>query len=141
MTTAAPQLSPEERLSLARIITGLLNNWNIAARDQIALLALPGKVRAREMKKFGEDLPFPDVPEVIERAAHLLGIADALRTTYPLNDAMGGIWMHRVNRRFQDRSPLQKMLEEGLRGIIEVRIHLDCAFGWRRDASNPDSVS
>lgn len=141
MSVPALQLSPQERLSLAKITTGLLNRWNIPAKDQIALLDLPGKVRAREMKKYGEETPLPDVPEVIERAAHLLGIADALRTTYPLNDAMGGIWLHRTNRRFQDRSPLQKMLEEGLRGIIEVRVHLDCAFGWRRDAngSGPDS--
>jgi len=132
------ELSREERLQLAKLATDILSSWKVAAADQVVLLALPGKVRAREMKHYGEQKPLPDEPEVIERAAHLIGIADALRTTYPMNDSMGGVWMHRANRRFEDRSPLRKMLDEGMRGIIEVRVHLDCAFGWRRDAQNID---
>lgn len=128
------QLSEQERLTLAKLATTVLADWQVAAVDQIQLLALKGRIRSRDMKRFGEDKPLPDDPEVLERAAHLLGIADALRTTFPRNKTMAGIWIRRANRRFQDRTPLCKMLEDGMRGIIDVRIHLDCAFGWRRDA-------
>lgn len=128
------QFSEQERLTLAKLAISVMTDWQVTAGDQVKLLALKGKVRKREMQRYGEDKPLPDDPEVIERAAHLLGIADALRTTFPRNGAMGGVWMHRINRRFQDRTPLRKMLEDGMRGIIDVRIHLDCAYGWRRDA-------
>lgn len=133
------QFSEQERLQLAKLAVTVLADWQVEAADQIALLALKGKVRNREMKRYGDDRPLPDDPEVIERAAHLLGIADALRTTFPRNKAMAGVWMHRANRRFQDRTPLRKMLEDGMRGIVDVRIHLDCAYGWRRDAQRSET--
>jgi len=128
-----PDFSVEERVTLAQMVTGLLASWRVAPADQIRLLALPGSTRAREIQHYRKDRPLPDEPAVIERVEHLFGIADALRTTFPMNQEMGGIWMNRSNRRFQDRTPLRKMLEEGLPGILEVRTHLDCAYGWRLD--------
>ncbi|HLO27512.1 MAG TPA: antitoxin Xre/MbcA/ParS toxin-binding domain-containing protein, partial [Anaerolineales bacterium] len=64
----------------------------------------------------------------MERIEHLVGIADALRTSYPRNAYMASIWMNRINHRFDNRTPLAAMLEDGLNGIIAVRTHLDCAY-------------
>jgi hypothetical protein len=36
----------------------------------------------------------------------------------------------RNNHRFDNRTPLVAMLEDGLDGIMAVRMHLDCAYDW-----------
>jgi hypothetical protein len=38
--------------------------------------------------------------------------------------------MNKINHRFDNRTPLAAMLEDGLGGIIAVRTHLDCAYDW-----------
>lgn len=126
-------LSLEDRLQLAHMIVATLDDWGIAASDQVRLLGLPADTRPRAMRRFHGDAPLPDDPEVIERVQHLVGIAEALRTTYPRNQRMGAIWMHRRNHRFENRTPAAVMLEEGLAGLLAVRVHLDCAYDW--DAS------
>jgi hypothetical protein len=67
---------------------------------------------------------------VRERVEHLLGIAEALRTAYPHNRQAGAIWLNRVNYRFDDRTPLAAMVEDGIVEILAVRMHLDCAYDW-----------
>jgi hypothetical protein len=66
----------------------------------------------------------------MERVEHLLGIATALRTTFPHNSRMDAQWMRRTNRYFRRRSPLATIFEDGIEGLIRVRSHLDCAYAW-----------
>ena len=122
-----------ERIELTRAIVMLLDDWGIKPADQITLLALPRDTRPRTMRSYREHIPFPDDPSIYERIKHLIGIADALRTSYPLNARMGASWMSQANYRFEERTPLVVMLEDGLMGLIAVRVHLDCAFDWRED--------
>lgn len=123
-------LSLEERTSLTRAIMTILDTWGMAASEQVAILDLPAKTPNRMLRRYREDTPFPDTPEVMKRLEHIIGIADALRTTYPHNPAMGNIWMRRSNNRFQNKSPLQLIRDEGLDGILKIRTHLDCSFDW-----------
>lgn len=128
--------SQEDRIHLTRSIIGLLESWGIdGASDQIAILALPGDVSPRNMRRFQMDTPFPDDPDVMERIEHLIGIADALRTTFPRNPQMGPLWMHRRNKRFRSRTPVALMVEDGLEGMIAVRTYLDCSFAWASSGS------
>jgi len=130
-----PDLSHEERVRLARLIIDLLDSWGVRAADQVTLLALPPGTRPRAMRRYREDTPFPDEPPVWERVEHFVGIADALRTSYPRNTQMGAFWMNQNNHRFGDRTPLASMVEDGLDGVIAVRAHLDCAFDWGQGGS------
>ncbi len=123
-------MSNEERLALTHAVMSILNHWQVSAADQIAILNLPKETRPRSLKRYCEETPFPDITEVIERAEHILGIAEALRTSFPHNIGMGAIWMNTPHRRFQQRSPLATILEEGYNGLIAVRSHVDCAFSW-----------
>lgn len=128
--------SQEDRIHLTRSIIGLLESWGIdGASDQIAILALSGDVSPRNMRRFQMDTPFPDDPDVLERIEHLIGIADALRTTFPRNPQMGPLWMHRRNKRFRSRTPVALMVEDGLEGMIAVRTYLDCSFAWASSGS------
>ncbi len=113
-----------------RAVMNVFDEWGIEYSERHALLGLPKEVRARSMDKFREDVPFPDVDQVMERAAHIMGIDDALHTTYPSNAQMGMHWMRRACRQFRGRQPLAIMLEDGMGGLIKVRSHLDCSFAW-----------
>ena len=123
-------LSVEDRNSLTKAIMNILDTWGMQAAEQVAILDLPDKTPKRMLRRYREDTPFPDTPEVMKRLEHIIGIADALRTTYPHNPAMGNIWMRRSNDRFQNKSPLQLICDEGLDGILKIRTHLDCSFDW-----------
>jgi hypothetical protein len=127
--------SQEDRVNLTRTIISLLESWGIGASEQIAILALPAEVSPRNMRRFQVDTPFPDDPDVLERIEHLIGIADALRTTFPRNPQMGPLWMHRRNKHFRRRTPVALMIEDGLDGVIAVRTHLDCTFAWASSGS------
>ncbi len=123
-------MTEEERVALARAIMAILDKWGLSAAEQVKILNLPEKTPTRMLRRFRDDTPFPDTEEVNERLEHIIGIADALRTSYPHNPSMGLIWMKQRNKRFQRRAPVRVMVEDGMDGIISVRSHLDCAFDW-----------
>ena len=129
------KLSLEDRIELTRAIIGILDNWGLSAVQQIALLALPETTRPGAFRQFRQNTPLPMDETVLERIEHVIGIADALRTSYPHNARMGGIWLNRVNHRFDNRTPLAAMLEDGLAGLLAVRVHLDCAYDWHISGS------
>ncbi len=129
------ELSLEDRLEITRGIMNLLETWQVAAADRIALLGLPSSTRVREIRKFEQDKPLPHEEYIYQRIEHFAGIAEALRTSYPLNAAMGNIWMNRRNKRFGDRTPVRCMVEDGINGVVAVRTHLDCSYDWFVDAN------
>lgn len=124
-------LSNEDRIQLGRMVVNLLDDWGIDASDQINILALPDDTRTRMLRRYHEDTPLPDDPDVMKRVEHLMGIADALRTTFPRNASIGLIWLKQPCKRLRRRRPLEIMIEDGLSGLITVRTHLDCSFAWR----------
>lgn len=127
-------LTLDEQTEISNMIISLLNGWGVSSTDQVTILAMPENIRPRAMRRY-ESLPFPDEPQIWERVEHLAGIADALRTMYPLYPQMSAIWMNKANNRFKNRTPLVSMLEDGLDGIIAVRAHLDCTFDWEVNGS------
>ena len=129
------KMNLEDRITVARAIINMLDSWGVSAAHQVALLALPTGTRPGAIRQFRQSTPFPEDAGVMERIEHLVGIADALRTSYPRNAYMGSIWMNKINHRFDNRTPLAAMLEDGLGGIIAVRTHLDCAYDWHISGS------
>ena len=124
-------MTSEDRTALGRIVVNLLDDWGIGASDQVVMLALPDGTPTRMLRRYHEDTPLPDDPDVMKRVEHLLGIADALRTTFPRNTSIGMLWLKQPCRRLRRRRPMDIMLEDGLSGLITVRTHLDCSFAWR----------
>lgn len=123
-------MSHEECVSLARSIMAILDDWGLNAKQLAFILDLPKGIPTRALRRYRENTPFPQDASVYERVEHIIGIAEALRTTYPHNPPMGTLWMRQANKRFDDRSPLQKIVTEGLEGLVAVRSHLDCAYDW-----------
>jgi len=144
------KMNLEDRVTVTRAIINMLDGWGVSVADQVVLLALPEGTRPGAIRQFRQSTPFPEDAGVMERIEHLVGIADALRTSYPRNAHMGSIWMNKINHRFDNRTPLAAMLEDGLGGIIDgktngaqrsrasfyaVRTHLDCAYDWHISGS------
>jgi uncharacterized protein (DUF2384 family) len=124
-------LTQEDRVDLGRMVVNMLDDWGIKPSDQVNVLALPDGTPSRMLRRYHEDTPLPDDPDVLMRVEHLLGIADALRTTFPRNASIGLIWLKQPCKRLRRRRPLDIMIEDGLSGLITVRTHLDCSFAWR----------
>jgi len=114
----------------------MLDNWGVSHENKLRLLDMPPDIKVRAVRRFYIDRPFPDSKQMFERLDHLLGIADAIRTSYPLNEQMASFWLNKKNSRFENKSPLEFMIEGGTVNIIQVRAHLDCAWDWKQDTLN-----
>ena len=125
-------MTHDERVRLTRAIIAILDQWGVSPGDQVSLLGLPEGTPSRTVRRYRDDTPLPDEPAVMERVEHIIGIAEALRTTYPHNASMGAIWMQRPHRRFGRRSPVAAIIEDGLSGLQAVRADLDCGYAWRQ---------
>lgn len=131
-------LSPEDRLVLSRTVVSVLDGWGLQPGEQIALLGLPPDTKPRQLRRYYENTPLPEDAAIWERVDHFMGIAEALRTSYPHSSAGGRIWMHQRHRLFDNRTPLAAMLEDGLNGIMAVRAYVDCAWDWNQSGSQMD---
>ncbi len=125
------ELTQDDRVALGRMVTNMLDEWGIKASDQVNILALPDGTPTRMLRRYQDDTPLPNDPDVLKRVEHLMGIADALRTTFPRNARIGLLWLKQPCKRLRRRRPLDIMVEDGLSGLITVRTHLDCSFAWR----------
>ncbi|MDH5388423.1 MAG: MbcA/ParS/Xre antitoxin family protein [Gammaproteobacteria bacterium] len=129
------ELTESQRLSATLKIMEAVDEWGLTGDQIIAVMALPEEQRTRHLQKFRDDTPFPDLEQTNIRMASLLGIVDALRTSYPRNLKMGARWMNMPHRRFQQRTPIRAMLEDGGDGVIAVLSELDCVYAWELSGS------
>lgn len=108
-----------------------LASWAIAPEQVIILLGLPADTKLRHLSAYLKgERPLPATPETQMRLEHIAGITEALATTFPFSPQMRSVWLQRPHRRFQQRSPLAVMLEEGLDGLQKVRMDVDCAYSY-----------
>lgn len=122
------QQAEDPRVRMTRYVMHLLDEWELNAEQQVNVLALPEGTRTRVLRSFRDDTPLPDTDDVNQRVEHILAIDDALHTTYPHSDKMGNLWMRRAHRRFRQRTPVNTIIEDGLQGLVSVRMHLDCSW-------------
>lgn len=123
----------DEQVSLTTRIMDILDGWGMSSAEIISLLALPEKTPTRALRRYRENTPFPITSELNERIEHIIGITDALRTSYPHNPQMGKMWIRQRSKKLQNKIPLQIIVEKGLEGVVEVRKHLDCSYDWHKN--------
>ena len=123
----------DEQVSLTTGIMDILDGWGMSSAEIISLLALPDKTPTRALRRYRDNTPFPITPELNERIEHIIGITDALRTSYPHNPQMGKMWIRQRSKKLQNKIPLQIIVEKGLEGVVEIRKHLDCSYDWHKN--------
>jgi hypothetical protein len=130
MEATQTQYDEAARLRMANQVMELFEQWRVPLDDQHALLGLPDSIRKRHLYRFAEDQPLPDDEQVMQRAEHMMGIADALRTYFPNSVHARSRFMRAHSKKFSKRVPLQIMVEDGVSGLIRIRAHLDCTYAW-----------
>jgi len=126
-------LTQSEQVDLTVRIMEILDGWGMSSAEIISLIALPEKTPTRALRRYRENTPFPVSPELEERLEHIIGITDALRTSYPHNPQMGKMWIRQRSKKLNNQIPLQIIVENGLEGIVEIRKHLDCSYDWHKN--------
>jgi hypothetical protein len=135
MTASMTEKSAEQKLRHTLKVMEALDEWGLSGEQILAVLDFPKTERSRHLAKYRKDTPFPDDENVTCRVTFLLGIIDALRTTFPRNLQMGARWMAAPHVRLKNRCPLQAMLEDGENGVVAVLSELDCAYAWELSGS------
>lgn len=128
-------MTEEQRLARTLKVMNAIDEWGLSGEQALAILNFPKGERSRHLQKYRKDTAFPDEEQINNRVVRLLGIIDALRTSYPRNLQMGARWMQKPHRRFKDRPPLITMLEDGESGVIAVLSELDCTYAWELSGS------
>ena len=124
--------SQKELQSLTQGIMSILDSWNISVDQLFSVLGLTeaGKKRHIQGYRMG-DRAFPKTDELLTRIDHIIGIADALRTTFPFSDKMRLLWLRKPHRRFKKNTPLNVILTDNSpNGLLKVRMEVDCAYGY-----------
>lgn len=121
-------IDTEERTSLTAKIMSELDSWGLTADELIQILQLPSGTPKRALRRYRENTSFPIAAELENRLDHLIGIINALRTSYPHNLNMGSFWMKQCNKRFENLSPVAYINAQGLEGLITIRKYLDCSY-------------
>jgi hypothetical protein len=125
----------EQKLLHTQKVMNALDEWGLNGEQILLVLDFSKTERSRHLAKYRKDTPFPDDENVACRVKFLLGIIDALRTTYPRNLQMGARWMAAPHVRLKNRCPLQVMLEDGETGVVAVLSELDCVYAWELSGS------
>jgi len=134
-------LSDTQRKDTTRAVMRFLDTWQLSSEQTISILNLPESVRSRHLAHFRSGMKsFPEGKDIWNSVDHIIGICDALRTTFPYSEDMRVSWIRKPHRRFKQQTPLAVMLNEGVNGLLKVRIDIDCAFGWKISESMADQM-
>ena len=134
----ADNYSNDQMVDITHSIISYLDECKLTPEQMISVIGLPVETRSRQLQQYrNRDKSLPQTEEVMTRIDHISGIADALRTTFPFSHQMRYLWLHKPHRRFRKKRPLEVILDEGVHGLMRVRVEVDCTYGWV--APNPAS--
>jgi hypothetical protein len=116
-------LGPEDRALLAKAVCRLFDLWGLDVASQSALLGFSPD--SDEISGFREGAALPDDQNLLERVIHLLAINERLRLMFPHNRELVYRWPKVPNRAFDNRSPVEIIIKQGVSGMVAVRGYLE----------------
>ncbi len=131
-TKSYADYSNDELKFLTQGVMTYLDSWELSNEEIVSILGLQNLIKIRQLQGFRSgNRVFPDSQELMVRVDHIIGIADGLRTSYPLSEQMRQIWLTKPHRRFQRKSPLSIMLkDETPNGLLKIRMEVDCNYAY-----------
>lgn len=123
-------LDEQRRSDLAKQLLLVLNEWGIEPEHQIILLGLPDDTRPRTLNRYRTGTPFPEDESFLQRAHYILSIKNAVDSIYPHNEKAASYWVTTSNWFFNDKTPLEIMLAQGIEGMKQVIDHLNGTDQW-----------
>lgn len=92
----------EEFMYITKTVMNVLDSWNLTTEQTVQVLGLSSQTKKRQLDKYRTLKAFPKDDLIIRRLSHVVGISDALRTTFPRNVNMSEKWMKTEHRRFDN---------------------------------------
>lgn len=131
-TKSYADYSNDELKFLTQGVMTYLDSWELSNEEIVSILGLQNLIKTRQLQGFRSgNRVFPDSQELMVRIDHIIGIADGLRTSYPLSEQMRQIWLTKPHRRFQRKAPLSIMLmDETPNGLLKIRMEVDCNYAY-----------
>lgn len=124
----------EQAILRTQEVMRILEGWGINSEAQIFVLGCQDYIKRRDIRKYREGLKtLPESKEIKARVDHILGISNALHTSYPARPEAGFAWMGQRNGKLRGRTPIQCILQDGVRGMVKIRTTVDCAWAWQQD--------
>lgn len=123
-------MDQQRRVQLAQTVMGVLNEWHVPPEAQCALLGFPEGTKSRKLNQFRNGTAFPEDRAMLLRAHYILSIQNAVGSMYPHNTEVGNYWVTTPNPFFNERTPLQVMLDSGVEGMETVVHHLNGTGDW-----------
>jgi hypothetical protein len=108
--------TPEARKSLAKMIMKLFSLWDLVVADQLTLLGL-GPGDQDRLVRYAAGGPLPNSRDIQDRVSRLLSIHKTLRILFPYNRDLVYRWINSRNEDFNNRTPLDILIKEGLPGF------------------------
>ena len=126
------EYSKEEMRHITQGVIAYLDSWKLSGEQILAILGLTDSVKKRHLQGFRMgDKTFPVSDDLMIRIDHIVGISDALRTTFPFSDKMRLMWLRKPHRRFQKSTPLSIIMDDDtVNGLLRVRREVDCSYGY-----------
>lgn len=118
----APALTEEEARAAAKAVTTLLQGWGLSDEEARDLL---GEVSAETWSAWKGGAFGQVSPDLGARLSHLLGVHKALRLIFSGDQARAYGWVRLGNTAFGGLPALLVMQEEGISGLLHVRLHLE----------------
>ncbi|CAK0764314.1 conserved hypothetical protein [Gammaproteobacteria bacterium] len=107
-------------------IVQILSLWKTNFSQQELLLGLPpGSLFGNR-----EEIALPDESTTQARAELLLAVDFSICLSFPHAPEVARLWVHTANPFFEERTPLEVMLSEGLPGIVSVHSSLNGLENW-----------
>ncbi|MDA8090280.1 MAG: DUF2384 domain-containing protein [Nitrospiraceae bacterium] len=116
--------SHKGKIALARMLLKIFDLWGLQVKDQLSLLGLHSKSRAR-LTRYLEGEAFANQRDLLDRARNLLSIQDSLRILYPDNQEVACKWMTTPNLHFEGVRPADVVQKEGFYGLWTVKRYLE----------------
>lgn len=117
-------ISIHERANLAKMLLRLFDLWKLDTTSRLILLGMSRTSRAMLSRYRQGEVPLSAAQDSLDRASWLLAIHQSLRILYPKNPELCYQWIHLPNAIFENNSPLNVMINEGLLGIAKVARYL-----------------
>ncbi|MFK5984476.1 MAG: DUF2384 domain-containing protein [Pseudomonadota bacterium] len=133
VSTQNSEQKTAQQIRLGTSIMAILDNWKLSGEEILSVLSLPDNIKVRHLGQYRKDRALPDTEQVNKRVGHIIGITEALHTSYPTNPHMAQFWLNKKTKRFKDKTPLEVITTGGLEGLIDIRKHLDCSYDWFND--------
>lgn len=132
----APTLTEEEARAAAKAVPTLFQRWELSDEEARDLL---GEVPEETWTDWKGGAFGPVSPDLRARLSHLLGVHKALRRIFAGDEARVYGWVRLGNAAFAGLPALLVMQEDGISGLLHVRLHLeDQLSGLEDEAATRD---